>query len=103
MGIQDATHQISFAICNQSRVDAAFKVQVFDSNGSLIGQTTTPSIPVAGTRGFLLSDVIPTSLPAGILKLTVDGGSSLSSVSFLQFEGDSATSLQVSYDGPLSR
>ena len=101
-GINDATHLISFAICNQSRVETAFTVRVFDGNGSLVGQATTPSIPVVGTRGFLLTDVIRTPLPPGILKVTVDGGSGLSSVTFLQFEGDAATSLQVAYDGPLS-
>jgi hypothetical protein len=99
-GISDATHLISFAICNQSRVPAAFAVRVFDGNGSLIGQSTTPSIPVAGTRGFLLTDVIGMPLPPGILKVTVDGGANLSSVTFLQFNGDSATSLQVAYDFP---
>lgn len=101
-GIHDATHFISFAICNQSRVEATFIVRVFDADGSLVGQSTTPSIPVAGTRGFLLTDVIRTPLPAGILKVTVDGGSNPSSVTFLQFDGDSATSLQAAYDSPPS-
>jgi hypothetical protein len=41
-------------------------------------------------------------LPSGVLKITVDGGPSLSSVAFFQFEGDYATNLQVSYDGPLN-
>lgn len=99
-GIQDATHQISFAICNQSRADSTFNVQVFDGNGSLVGQATTPSIPSVGVRGFLLTDIIPTPLPPGILKITVDAGSNLSSVAFFQFDGDSATNLQISYDGP---
>ena len=98
-GISDATHLISFAICNQSTVATTFTVRAFDANGSLIGQTTTPSIPVAGTQGFLLTDVIRTPLPTGILKITVDGGSNLSSVTFFQF----ATSLQVAYDSPPSR
>jgi hypothetical protein len=97
-GMDDATHQISFAICNQSRVEAAFNIRVFDSNGTLVGQSATPLIPVAATRGFLLRDVIRTPLPAGILKVTVDGGQNLSSVAFLQFDGDSATSLQVVSD-----
>ena len=94
-GISDTTHLISFAICNQSRDAATFTVRVFDANGAMIGQSMTPSIPVAGTRAFLLTDLIQTPLPAGILKVTVDGGSNLSSVAFLQFDGDSATSLQV--------
>jgi hypothetical protein len=99
-GIQDATHLISLAICNQSPMMAAFTVRVFDANGSLVGQSTTPPIVPAGTRGFLLTDLIKTALPAGLLKVTVDGGSSFSSVTFLQFEGDSATSLQTAYDSP---
>ena len=102
-GVQDAAHQISFAICNQFRVPAVFSVQVFDANGSLIGQAATPSIPVATVQGFLLKDLIPTPLPPGVLKITVDGGPSLSPGSVFQFEEDSATNLQVSYDGPLNR
>jgi hypothetical protein len=101
-GISDATHVISFAICNQSRIATTFTLRVFDAGGSLIGQGRTPEIPVAGTRGFLLTDVIRTPLPAGILKITVDGGSDLASVVFFQFDGDSATSLQVAYDSPPS-
>ena len=100
VGIQDDTHLISFAICNQSRFDTTFNVQVFDGNGSLVGQATTPSIPVLATHGFLLTDVIRTPLPPGILKIAIDAGPNLSSVTFLQFDGDSATSLQVAYDGP---
>ena len=99
-GISDATHLISFAICNQSRFATTFNVRVFDSNGALVGQATTPSIPVLGTLGLLLTDLIRTPLPTGILKVTVDGGSNLSSVAFFQFDGDSATSLQVSPELP---
>ena len=99
-GIDDATHKISLVVCNQSRVDAAFTVRVFDGNGTLVGQATTPSIPSAGTRGFLLKDVIRTPLPAGILKVTVDGGPNGSSAAFFQFDGDSATNLQITYDNP---
>jgi hypothetical protein len=104
-GTQDATHQIAFAICNQSRDPGTFTVRVFDSSGALVGQSFTPSIPVGATRGFLLTDVIKTPLPAGILKIIIDGGASVSSVTFLQFEGDSATSLQVAPEvgsGPIS-
>ena len=99
-GIQDATHKISFAICNQSRFAATFTVRVFDSNGVLVGQSATPSIPVLATMGFLLTDLIKTPLPPGILKVTVDGESNLSSVAFFQFDGDSATSLQIAPEFP---
>jgi hypothetical protein len=104
VGINDATHVISFAIYNQSAMPASYTVRVYDSNGSLAGQATTPLVPgingvggVTGTRGFLLTDVIRTALPAGILKVTVEA-STLSSALFLQFNGDSATSLQVTSD-----
>jgi hypothetical protein len=100
-GISDATHLISFAICNQSRAAATFAVRVFDSNGSLVGESTTPSIPVLSTLGFLLTDLIRTPLPAGILKVVVDGGSNVSSVAFFQFDGYSATGLQVAPELPL--
>jgi hypothetical protein len=99
-GINDATHLISLAICNQSRDAATFTVRVFDANGSLVGQSTTQSIPVLATAGFLLRDLIRTPLPGGILKVTVDGGSNVSSVAFFQFDGDSATSVQVAPELP---
>lgn len=98
VGINDATHTISFAIYNQSAASTTYTVRVYDSNGSLAAQATTPPVPGAGgTRGFLLTDVITTALPAGILKVTIDGARS-SSALFLQFNGDSATSLQMAYD-----
>ena len=104
VGINDSTHNISFAIYNQSAMSTTYTVRVYDSNGSLAGQAMTPLVPgsagvdgVPGTRGFLLTDVIRTALPAGILKVTVEGVS-LSSALFLQFNGDSATSLQVASD-----
>ena len=99
-GVNDATHKISFAICNQSRAATTFNVRVFDANGALIGQATTPSIPVLSTVGFLLTDLIRTPLPAGILKVAIDGGADLSSVAVFQFDGNSATNLQVSPELP---
>ena len=97
VGIQDPTHIVSFAIYNQSTAAAIYTVRVYDNVGSLAGQAATPSIPSAGTRGFLLTDVIQTALPAGILKVTIEGAGS-SSALFLQFNGDSATSLQAAPD-----
>jgi hypothetical protein len=104
-GIQDATHLLSFVIYNQSAKATTYTARVYDSNGSLAGQATIPAIPgfnavdgVFGTRGFLLTDVIKTPLPPGILKVTVEAGSAAFSALFLQFSGDSAASLQASYD-----
>ena len=50
---------------------------------------------------MLLRSVVP-NLPSGTFKVLVDGGPSgiLSSVVVLQFDGPSATSLQVAYDSP---
>ena len=97
VGINDATHIISFVVYNRSAASTTYTVRVYDSNGSLAGQGATPLIPAgAGTRGFLLTDVIGTALPAGILKVTVEGAGT-SSALFLQFNGDSATSLQSGF------
>ena len=105
-GIQDATHLLSFVIYNQSAKATIYTVRVYDSNGLLAGQAAIPAIPgfnavdgQLGTRGILLTDVIKTALPPGILKVTIEAGSAFSAL-FLQFNGDSAASLQASYDLP---
>jgi hypothetical protein len=97
VGIQDPAHLMSFAIYNQSTAASTYTVRVYDHAGSLAGQAVTPLIPVAGTRGLLLTDVIKSALPAGILKVTIEGAGP-SSALFLQFNGDSATSLQAASD-----
>ncbi len=51
----------------------------------------------AGTYGAYLSQVVP-NLPQGVCKILVDGGAYLSAVEVLQFNGSSATTLQVAYD-----
>ena len=108
VGVNDATHFMSLAIYNQNTFPTIFTVSVYDSSGSLVGQGTTPAILYnsatgeGGTYGALLSSLITTPLPSGVLKITVNGGSNFSSVSVLQFNGDSATSLQVGFDSPSS-
>jgi len=109
-GIDDGgTHRVSLAIYNEDTTAASYTVRVYDSTGSLAGMGTTPSIPAlqplgngslgeGGTYGALLSDVIATRLPAGVFKILVDGGSRYSAVEVLQFDGPSATALQVGYD-----
>jgi hypothetical protein len=42
--------------------------------------------------------MISTRLPQGVFKILVDGGSKYSAVEVLQFNGMSATALQVAYD-----
>lgn len=105
VGVNDATRFMSLTILNQSSVASIFTVSVYDSTGALVGQGTTSSIAGAnpatqegGTQGALLSSLITTPLPSGVLKVTISGGSNPSSVSVLQFDGDSATSLQVAFD-----
>ena len=109
-GIDDGgTHRVSLVIYNEDMTAASYTVLVYDSTGSLAGTGTTPTIPAlqplgngslgeGGTYGALLSDVISTRLPPGVFKVLVDGGSKYSAVEVLQFNGLSATALQVGYD-----
>jgi hypothetical protein len=109
-GIDDGgTHRVSLVIYNEDMTATSYTVRVYDSTGSLAGTGTTPPIPPlkplsigsfgeGGTYGALLSDVITTRLPPGVFKILVDGGSKYSAVEVLQFNGQSATALQVAYD-----
>ena len=103
VGINDATHLLSFAIYNQSAVSTAYSVRVYAADGSLAAESVTPLILGSGggtdgagaTRGFLLTDVVGTALPQGILKVTVEGAGP-SSALFLQFSSSSGTTLPTS-------
>jgi hypothetical protein len=109
-GIDDGgARRVSLVIYNEDITATSYTVRVYDSTGALAGTGTTPSIaplqPLSigsvgegGTYGALLSDVIATRLPAGVFKVLVDGGSKYSAVAVLQFNGQSATALQVAYD-----
>jgi hypothetical protein len=109
-GIDDGgTHRVSLVIYNEDMTATSYTVRIYDSTGSLAGTGTTPPIPPlqslgtgsfgeGGTYGALLSDVIATRLPPGVFKILVDGGSKYSAVEVLQFNGLSATALQVAYD-----
>ncbi len=108
-GIDDGgSHLVSFVVYNESLAPAGYTIRVYDSTGALAGIGTTPIIPPVpklsngsygegGTYGALLRDVIP-ALPPGIFKIHIDGGSSSCAVAVLQFNGASATALQVGYD-----
>jgi hypothetical protein len=102
-GIQNDTDFISIAICNQSPAPASYTVRVYDSTGALTAQGVTPVIPggneAAGpaTRGFLLTDVVGPTIPAGVVKVTIEGDGPTSAM-FLQFSGESATSLHATQD-----
>ena len=102
VGINDATHMISFAIYNQSPASTTYSVRVYGADGSMVAESVTPLILGSGgadgagaTRGFLLTDVVGNALPQGLLKVTVEGDG-LCSALFLQFSGSSATSLPMS-------
>jgi hypothetical protein len=93
------TNKVSLVVFNENATPATYTVSVYDSGGNLSGTGATPSIPAYGTYGALLSDVIRTPLPSGVLKILVDGGTSnYSAVEVLQFNGTSATTLQVAWD-----
>jgi hypothetical protein len=110
VGVDDGgAHRVSLAIYNEDITPESYRVWVFDSTGNMAGSGTTPSIlPLQslpnGAYGegaayaAMLSDVVLTPLPAGPLKIVVDGGSIYSAVEVLQFNGPSATALQVGYD-----
>lgn len=108
VGINGPGQVVSLVIYNEDTVANTYTVSVFDSTGKLVGSGTTPSIPAGrnlgngnygegGTYGVLLSQVIST-LPQGVFKVLVDGGSYYSAVEVLQINGSSATTLQVAYD-----
>jgi len=108
-GIDDGgAHKISLVVNNEDSTAATFTVHVYDGSGNLAGTGTTASLASlqtqsdgsltpGGTTGVLLESLIPT-LPTGTFKILVDGGALYSAVTMLQFNGASATSLQVAYD-----
>jgi hypothetical protein len=92
-------------IYNQGSVATIYTVRVYDKNGILVGTGTTPAINgfssvtgEAGTYGALLSNIVSTALPSGILKVFVDGGANSSSVLMLQTNGRAIAPLQAYYD-----
>jgi hypothetical protein len=110
VGVDDGgAHRVSLAIYNEDIAATSYRIWVFDSTGNLAASGTTPSIPPlqslvggaygeGGTYGAILSDVVAGPLPSGPFKIIVDGGSMYSAVEVLQFNGPSATALQVGYD-----
>ncbi len=102
-------NRVSLVIYNEDTTATSYKVWVYDSTGALAGAGITPPIPPlqpmannsvgeGGTYGTLLSDVVSTPLPPGVFKILIDGGAEYSAVEVLQFNGSSATTLQVGYD-----
>lgn len=103
----DTGHQVSLVIYNEDLTATSYKVSVYDNSGKLVGSATTPSVPPLQNSGqgeggiyeTLLSDLIRT-MPSGVFKVLIDGGSLFSAVQVLQFTGPAATTLQVAYDSP---
>ena len=114
VGIDNGGSQlVSFVVYNEDTIAHSFTVDVYDADGLFFARGFTPVIlPLedlgggnlgeGGTYGALLRDIV--NIPSGAFKVIVDGGPSgaLSAVSFLQFDGPSATSLQVAVDTPPS-
>lgn len=104
-GIDDgSTNVVSLVIYNETTLPAQYNIDIYDSNGNPYATYTTPNIAgfnsvteEAGTYAVLLDSVF-SSLPSGVFKILVDGGSALSAVEVLQINGPSATTLQVAYD-----
>jgi len=110
VGVDDGgAHRVSLVIYNEDITPTSYMIWVYDSTGNIAGSGTTPSIlPLqslangaygeGGTYGAMLSDVVVTPLPSGLFKIIIDGGTIYSAVEVLQFNGPSATALQVGYD-----
>lgn len=110
VGVDDGgAHRVSLVVYNEDIAATSYKIDVFDSTGKLATSGTTPSIPPlqslaggaygeGGTYAAMLSDVVTGALPSGPFKILVDGGSIYSAVEVLQFNGASATALQVGFD-----
>lgn len=98
-GIDDGgAHHMSLVVYNQASVAAIYTVRVYDKTGAQVALGTTPVVASFGTYGDLLSNIVKTSLPSGILKVLVDGGSNNSSVLMLQQNARAIATLQVGYD-----
>ena len=113
-GVDDGvTSVVSFAVYNEGTTAATFKIYIYDSTGTLAATATTPLIaplPLlsdgsygeAGTYAATLRTLIGT-LPSGIFKVLIDGGTTDCAVLMLQFSGmqypaPSMSSMQVAYD-----
>jgi hypothetical protein len=110
VGVDDgAVHRVSLAIYNEDITPTSYTILVYDGAGNLAASGTTPSIPPlqslpgdtygeGGTYGAMLSEVVAGPLPKGPFKIQITGGSLYCAVEVLQFNGPSATALQVGYE-----
>src|SRR6185369_10560269 len=79
-GFADPAHTLAFAVYNQSSSAASYTVRVYNANGTLSAEVLTPPVPgfnpvggEGGTRGFVLSDLLPSAPPRGPIKVIVEG------------------------------
>ena len=113
-GVDDGTSNnvVSFVVYNQGTTATSFNVDVFDGTGTLVASGTTPLIPplplLSGgfygeggtygadlrTPGLITSGTVPT----GVIKILIDGGTVDSSVQMFQITGPSLASMQVAND-----
>jgi len=110
VGVDDGgAHRVSLAIYNEDIQPASYTILVYDGAGNLAASGATPPVPPlqslpndaygqAGTYAAMLSDVVAGPLPKGPFKIQINGQSLYCAVEVLQFDGPSATALQVGYD-----
>jgi hypothetical protein len=113
-GVDDGTanNVVSFVVYNQGTTATTFNVDVFDGTGALVATGTTPLIPPlpllsdgyygeAGTYGADLRTpglITSGTIPTGVIKILIDGGTEDASVQMFQIAGPSLSSMQVAYD-----
>jgi hypothetical protein len=90
---------VSFVIYNldiatTGTTSHSYTINVFDADGTLNAQTTTPAVPQYGSYAAVLRTLLP-DLPSGSFKLQAVAPNSSSWMAFeaLQFHGPSATTL----------
>jgi hypothetical protein len=95
VGVDDgSTNLMAFVIYNldtAGQVAHTYTLNVYDSTGNLFSSATTQSVPLYGSYGDLLRNVVA-SLPAGAFKLQV-AGTAGTVFEALQFHGAAATTL----------
>ena len=110
VGVDDgAANVVSFVVYNEGTVAKSFRVNVYNSTGTLVATGATPSIPPlpllssgfygeGGTYGATLRTLINGPLPSGVFKILIDGGTENSAVQMFQFTGPSVSGMQIAYD-----
>lgn len=102
VGVDDgSTNTVSFVITNldsEQHLPHMYTLDVYDSSGNLYSSGNTRLVPLYGSYGDLVRNVVP-KLPSGPFKLQVVGYSWMA-FEALQFQGPSATTLVASWEVP---